>query len=93
MTTIKIEKVTSYFAGEQELVTHKEIAKLFGMTSTTARGILHGDKFAEGRPAPYIVGPAERKFFPKDAVLEWIAPHVEATRERSARGIGRPRKS
>lgn len=93
MENIKIQKVTSYFAGEQELVTYKEIAKLFGLTSTTALIIMHHDKFAEGRPVPFIVGKAERRFFPKSAVLEWIAPHLDATRDRSARGVGRPRKS
>jgi predicted DNA-binding transcriptional regulator AlpA len=93
MDNIKIQKVTNYFAGGQELVTYKEVASLCGLTPNTALVIMHHDKFAEGRPVPFIVGKAERRFFPKSAVLEWITPHLEATRARSARGVGRPRKS
>jgi predicted DNA-binding transcriptional regulator AlpA len=90
MTTIKIEKVTTYFAGGQELVTYKEIAKSLGLSNSTALVLLHHDKYAEGRPTPYTVGKAKRQFFPKSAVLEWIAPYLEATRDRRSRGVGRP---
>jgi predicted DNA-binding transcriptional regulator AlpA len=93
MDTIKITKVTKFFVGEQEVITYKEVARTYGLSSTTALALLHHDKSAEGRPTPFVVGTQNKRYFVKSEVDKWIAPLVEASKERTSRGIGRPRKS
>ena len=92
MDTIKITKVTKFFVGEQEVVTYKEVAEAYGLSATNALVLLHQDKFAEGRPTPFVVGTQGKRYFVKSEVDKWIAPLVEATNARIARKVGRPRK-
>ena len=93
MDTIQITKVTKFFVGEQEVVTYKEVAQAHGLTATNALALLHHDKFAEGRPTPYIMGAQNKRYFDKAEVDKWIAPLVEATNDRIRRKVGRPRKA
>jgi hypothetical protein len=92
MNTIEVTKVTKFFVGGQEVVTYKEVAQAYGLSATNALALLHQDKFAEGRPTPFIVGTQNKRYFVKSDVNKWIAPLVEATNERISRKVGRPRK-
>lgn len=92
MDTIQITKVTKTFVGTQEVVTYKEVAREYDISHANALALLHHDKFAEGRPTPYIVGTQAKRYFVKAELDKWIAPLIEATRRRSERRIGRPRK-
>lgn len=92
MNEVKIRKVVMTYIDDKEVLTYKDVARIFDISSTHARALLHGDSTAVGRPAPYIVSGNQNRYFTKDELLEWIAPIMVRTKLNIQRGIGRPRK-
>jgi hypothetical protein len=93
MNEVKIRKVVMTYIDDTEVITYKDVARIFDISSTQARTLLHGDVFAQGRPTPYILSGNQNRYFIKNSeFLTWITPLVMRTRKNISRGRGRPRK-
>ena len=93
MTNTDFYQVTkSYYKGE-EVITYKDLAELLEVSISSARVWLHSNQHALERPeALYTVGAKNKRYYSKEAILEWVEPLLEDYLDKRERGIGRPTK-
>lgn len=81
---------TSYYKGV-EVITYKDLSELLEVGVTTARAWLHSNRYALERPEPlHTVGEKQKRYYSKEAILEWVEPLLEQYLDNRERGLGRP---
>jgi len=91
MTNTDFYQVTkSYYKGE-EVITYKDLSELLEVGVTTTRAWLHSNQYALERPEPlHTVGEKNKRYYSREAILEWVEPLLERYLDNRERGLGRP---